>query len=152
MKPKHTNEPQPIRIEYGPGELTGDDLLQLRTAAAVARDEAIDLIDALPDKAASLSKLSRWARDFCARAEQSLAHPMPIAKPKRTPGPGFKIKHQYGPNGICNVDHDGTGPCGKVRERKPRAGSSAERAARGLEGQTDIIGRLSPAAALGGES
>jgi len=55
--------------------------------------------------------------------------------------PTMKVKHQYDKNGICSVDH-GQGKCGKVRERKPRAGSQAEALAH--DGRTLTIPGTAP--------
>jgi len=73
--------------------------------------------------------------------DSNRAHPHPtlderktkagkLAKPQKPSTPGLaKVKHVYGPSGSCMVDHDGNGPCGKCRERKPRAGAAVAAAA-----------------------
>ena len=53
-----------------------------------------------------------------------------IAKAQKAATHGLaKVKHVYGSSGSCLVDHDGNGPCGKFRERKPRAGAAVAAAA-----------------------
>jgi hypothetical protein len=125
-------DPQQI-LETLTENATPEEMLAM---AAELRMQAHDVLEETPARAVSLVKAAHiidCARVLLASLE---AHPPKaaerttkagaIAKSQKTKAPGLpKVKHVYGSAGLCEVDHDGSGTCGKLRERKPRAGSEA---------------------------
>ncbi len=130
-------ENEPLILEQQE-PVTGDDLLLIRRAAEVACVQAAEIVAERPDDAALLSKLARWGRVYCATVERALAHPRPrtvaandgkpdkSGKRKSVAAAGLpKMKHVYGPNGLCAVEHEPGHVCGKARERAPRGSAAA---------------------------
>lgn len=104
-----------------------DQLLQ--EGAAMLTEEAGEELRSEPMKAGLRQFVALFLLQASCRYEIALAHRAkvrPAEKPAATQGERAmrKVKHVYGDNGICGVEHEAGHVCGLLRQRKPRGTAS----------------------------
>ena len=115
-------------------DLNSADVDDLECLTRSLRHLAHDCLEGDPNQACELIRAAHVLDVVRVGIAVAKAHPArvrltgdgAVAKPTKTKAPGLpKVKHVYGPAGLCILDHGGSGVCGKLRERRPREGSVA---------------------------